>query len=329
MDVSPRTLPRVVTVTRPTAWETMVERAGTAGHARFLLESGGRDPEVLVAAHARQAAAVGLVHAAIQPGRRQVHVRREVLDRFVFEPDDIVIAVGQDGLVPNVAKYLSGQMVAGINPDPGQYDGVLCRMDAALTASLLAWCDGRRMRERGRGMHGSPGPERGEPLGFRIQPRTMAMARREDGMVLRALNEIFCGHTSHQSARYIISVNGTSERQSSSGVICATGTGCTGWARSILRQRSNAADPVLPESRELLWLSREPFPSVSTGVSLEQGVLDSGAELRLHSEMGSGGVVFADGMEADFLPFLEGQSVAIGVDPTPLNLVVPVLEQQG
>lgn len=38
------------------------------------------------------------------------------LDRFLFEPDDIVLALGQDGLVANVAKYLDGQPVIGSNP---------------------------------------------------------------------------------------------------------------------------------------------------------------------------------------------------------------------
>ena len=38
------------------------------------------------------------------------------LDRFLFEPDDLVVIVGQDGLVANVSKYLDGQPVVGINP---------------------------------------------------------------------------------------------------------------------------------------------------------------------------------------------------------------------
>ena len=38
-----------------------------------------------------------------------------LLARFLFEPGDVVIVVGQDGLVANVAKYLDGQPVIGIN----------------------------------------------------------------------------------------------------------------------------------------------------------------------------------------------------------------------
>ena len=48
-----------------------------------------------------------------------------------------MIAVGQDGLVANVAKYLDGQTVIGVNPDPGRNPGVLVRHPPEATASLL------------------------------------------------------------------------------------------------------------------------------------------------------------------------------------------------
>ena len=62
---------------------------------------------------------------------------REDLSRFVFEPSDVVVAVGQDGLVANVAKYLSGQPVLGVNPDPDSYDGILVPHRAGVAKRLL------------------------------------------------------------------------------------------------------------------------------------------------------------------------------------------------
>jgi hypothetical protein len=37
----------------------------------------------------------------------------EDLDRFLFEPDDLIVVLGQDGLVTNVAKCLNEQPVSG------------------------------------------------------------------------------------------------------------------------------------------------------------------------------------------------------------------------
>src|SRR6266700_6241111 len=48
-----------------------------------------------------------------------------LLPNFVFGPEDIVVALGQDGLVANTLKYLNGQPLVGVNPDPRRYDGQL------------------------------------------------------------------------------------------------------------------------------------------------------------------------------------------------------------
>src|SRR5262249_10163939 len=144
---------------------------------------------------------------------------RDGLDRFLFSPDDVVVMVGQDGLVPNTAKYLDGQLAVGINPDPERYDGILCPHPPAGMPALLDWLERR------------DGPP------YRVQSRVMAVAQREDGQRLLSLNEVFVGHRTHQSAKYRIRTGDRQERHSSSGLICSTGTGATGWARSISTQR--------------------------------------------------------------------------------------------
>jgi hypothetical protein len=113
------------------------------------------------------------------------------------------------------------------------------------------------------------------------------------------------------------------ERQSSSGVLCATGTGCTGWARSIAEQRQ--LDAALPRSGdpELAWFVREPFPTVQTGTRLNFGLLAAGAELAIYSEMADGGVVFCDGIESDRVALASGQFVKVRTADRQLRLVVP------
>lgn len=310
------TLPRVVLVTRKTPLELLVEHHGTLGQARFYLESRGQEIAGDQEAHERFESGLAEVVHAIPPDQRRVRIDREQLDRFLFAPDDIVVIVGQDGLVPNVAKYLSGQLALGINPDPERYDGVLCRHAPRAMPRLLAWAL--------------------DPQGsaFAVERRTMAVARREDGQRLFALNEIFAGHQSHQSARYRIrvessgaSVDAREERHSSSGVVCATGTGATGWARSICEQSHPQETLPRPDQPQLAWFVREPFPSVFTQTGMQNGLLGPGEKLVLSSEMGEGGVIFADGIEADRLELLSGQVVTLGISSSTFNLVVAVTSE--
>ena len=296
-------LPRVVLVTRKTPLELLLERHGTLGQVRFYLESRGQQVTAYEEAHERFHAGLSEAQRAIPPDQRRVRIDREDLDRFLFAPDDLVVIVGQDGLVPNAAKYLAGQLAIGINPDPERYDGVLCQHPPVAMAALLDWAVAR------------------ERPGFRVEHRVMAVAEREDGQRLLALNEVFIGHQTHQSARYRIQAADREERHSSSGVICSTGTGSTGWARSISEQVGAAGGLPGPEEPRLAWFVREPFPSVYTQTGLRRGEVARGAHLALVSEMGEGGVVFADGIESDRLDFLSGQRVTVGIAPGTFNLV--------
>ncbi len=301
-------LPRLVLLTRQSPLELLLERFGTRGQVEFYLRSRGQSLAEADAIHERREQALTTVRAAIPVDRRQVRLDRRDLDRFLFAPDDVVIVIGQDGLVANVAKYLRGQLVIGINPDPARYDGVLVPHPAsAITALLQAAQTGR------------------DP-GYVRQSRCLAAVEREDGQQLRALNEIYVGHRSHQSARYRLRVGEREERQSSSGVIVATGTGATGWTRSICEQRR--LDLTLPgvETPALAWFVREPFPSVSTGTALNVGLLGAQEPLELHSDMDDGGVAFADGIESDFLEFLSGQRLRIGLAPERLQLLMPLTD---
>lgn len=57
-------------------------------------------------------------------GRVQI-VDREYVPNFIFGRDDMVIVIGQDGLVANTLKYLENQSLIGVNPDPKRWEGVL------------------------------------------------------------------------------------------------------------------------------------------------------------------------------------------------------------
>lgn len=296
-------VPRVVLVTRPSDYEALVARHGTRSQAAFFLGSRGRSIEEVETRHHRQEAAVRAVVQAIPAAWRRIHLSREDLAQFVFEPGDIVAAVGQDGLVANVAKYLSGQPVIGVNPDPEWYPGVLVPHPPKTIARVIAATAEHRCR---------------------VQARTMVEARLDDGERLLALNEIFVGQVTHQSARYVISACGESERQSSSGLIVSTGTGATGWALSIHTQLGSRLPLPRPEDPRLAFFVREPWPSVATGTSLTSGLVDAGAPLEVVSEMNEGGTLFGDGIEQDRVQLGFGMSARIGVAEERLQLVTGV-----
>lgn len=304
-------LPRVVLVTRPTLLEALVERYGTRGQVEFILKQRGQRLGDLETSSEKQSIALAKVAGGLPPDQRRTHIARADLAQFLFSPDDLIVVVGQDGLVANVAKYLRGQKVLGVNPDPKAYDGVLCRLRPVEAMAAIHWA--------------SCAPAQRNMNEFKIQSRSMALAERDDGLRLLALNEVFVGHRSHQSARYRLQSGDRQERQSSSGLICTTGTGATGWARSITTQRGIGEGLPTPTDNFLAWFVREPFPSVSTGTTLDHGRILEGEALELVSEMGEGGTIFADGIELDPVEFLGPQQVKISLAAERLELIVPAI----
>lgn len=291
--------PRVVLVTRPSDFERFMALHATRGQAEFFLKQRGQSLSVLELQNTKIANAIAAAKMAVPDDWSMAHVLREDLDRFLFSDRDIVIAIGQDGLVANLAKYLSGQPVIGITPSPDEAEGILTALPASVLSDLLPMVAARDVD---------------------LQERTMVEACLDDGQTLTALNELFIGHQSHQSARYIMRFDGTEEFQSSSGIIVSTGTGLTGWARSIL-STTQRRTIFTPQERKAVYLAREPWPSKATGNDLVFGELGQDTEISLVSRMNDGGVIFADGMEQDFLRFDWGIQANISIANRTLNLV--------
>ena len=291
--------PRVVVVHRRTELDGLLDRHGTRGQAEFFLRSRGRTLDSAQVAHDQDGDALQVVSTSIPEGWRRGGVEREDLHRFPFDDGDIVVIVGQDGLVANVAKSLNAQPVIGIDPRPGINPGVLVRHRPDVAEQVMA------------------AASKGQAT---IERRTMVQATLDDGQTLIALNEIFVGHASHQSARYSLTSPGAhnGERQSSSGVIVATGTGATGWCAA---ERGGQLRPPTPTEQSLVWFVREAWPSPATGTTRTDGLLDIQEQLRVIAE-GENLVVFGDGLEADRLQTTWGQEVTIGVAAQHLHLVV-------
>jgi NAD kinase len=295
---------KVILVTRKTRLEELVQRHLTMAQAKFYVEHLGADfgdyeREHTMYQHARHVVVQALEHQCLV----QV-IDRSFVPTFLFGPQDIVLALGQDGLVANTMKYLNGQSLVGVNPDPRRYDGVLLPFTAGDMAKILPELLAQR-----------------RPL----KAVTMAQARLSDGQQLYAVNDLFVGPKTHTSARYEITLEKVKETQSSSGIIVATGLGSTAWMRSIFTGAAMLMHEVIPSLPEvpfsavpwdasyLRFAVREPFPSIATQTRLVSGKADRRSPLIIRSLMPDNGVIFSDGIEADFIEFTSGITASISV----------------
>lgn len=235
---------------------------------------------------------------------------RQLVPTFDFWNTAAVVVIGQDGLVANIAKYAGDTPIVAVNPDPQRYDGVLLpfRPDQA--------CETVRRVLAG---------------DYASRHVTLAEARLNDGQRMLAFNELFVGCASHVSARYTLEVAGRVEVQSSSGMLVSTGAGTSGWLSSVFNMAGGIAhasglQPPAPpqlrwEDRALFWAVREPFRSRQSGANLVAGILAGDQELIVESLMPRGGVIFSDGVEADFLEFNSGAIATVTISEQRANLV--------
>ena len=294
--------PRAVLVHRRTELQELLARHGTRGQAEFFLRTRGQRIEDAEARHHTVTCAVSAVSAVIPARWRRAMVERAELPAFLFEPGDIIVVAGQDGLVANLAKYLDGQIVIGINPEPDRNPGVLVPHPPEAAQALLAAA-------------ASPSAD------DRVENLAMVQADTDDGQRLTALNEIYIGQPSHQTARYAITLpGGRTERQASSGLIVSTGTGATGWCRSAWLERHSSLMLPAPAEARLAWFVREAWPSPGTGTTCTEGELAVGQSLSLITESDVL-VLFGDGIEADAIQLNWGQAARISVAGQTLRML--------
>lgn len=306
-----RGMHKLLIVTQPTRLEELKQKFNTAQQARFYVECLGADFDDYIREDEAYRRALAQVRTAAERFARVQTVPRGYLPNLILGERDTVVALGRDGLVANVMKYLHGQSLIGVNPDPARWDGRLLPFRPGDLEKLLPEVLARKRPE---------------------EAVTMARAETRDGQILYAANDFFLGIRDHRSARYEIEYRGRREKQCSSGVIVSTGLGMTGWHASVMAQlRAMAAaqglrglrEPVLSRSdRRLRFCVREPYPSRTTGTGIVCGEIADGEELILRSDMARDGILFSDGIQEDAIAFSSGLEVRISVAGRQGRLVV-------
>jgi NAD kinase len=306
---------KIILVVRRTRLDDLIARFNTLAQAQFYLEHLGADFSDYQKEHENYKKAVTTAEAQLRHlGRVQV-LDRDFLPNFIFAEQDTVIVLGQDGLVANTAKYLNGQVIIGVNPDPQRWDGLLLPFQVADLSKVIPEVFAQHRP---------------------IQEVTMAKANLNNGQILYAVNDLFIGRKSHTSALYQIKIGQEEEQHSSSGIIVSTGLGSTAWFKSIVIGARAITQALIKEGEEdshtgritkkqtvdsrypwnanyLHFTVREPFPSSTAATQLVFGKITAKQPMSLVSQMPENGVIFSDGIENDFLEFNAGTQAIISI----------------
>jgi len=332
---------KIVVVTQKTALEELVERYNTRDQARFYLEHMGISFAEYQAAHDQYHSSLTLLKSYLPPKMRTQMIERSFLPNFLFDPRDLVVTLGRDGLVINTAKYLDGQPLVAFNPDPERIDGVLIPFPLETAAEVL---------------------HRVLDFAHRVRRVTMAKATLNDGQKLYAVNDLYIGHRTQLSAYYRLRLGERQENHCSCGIIVSTGAGSTGWLRAVLAgaagvleallpalsiqaesasyvsRRVQVEEPVAPTSlveqvrnsyafdataERLVFSVREPFVSRVSAAEITYGEIGPGQTLEIISRMPQNGVIFSDGVESDFLHFDSGAIASVAIAEKKVSLVCP------
>lgn len=298
-----------IIVKNKTRLEALIERFNTKSQAKFYIERLGGDFHDYEMEDEIFHDSLSSLQSQLSKVIKHKIVDRAYLPSYLFSDKNLIVVIGQDGLVANTAKYSQARPIVAVNPDKHRYDGVLLPFD---TTNFIG------------------GVESVLSDNYQSKKVNFAEARLNDGQRLLAFNDLFIGASSHISARYKLSFNESAEEQSSSGIIVSTQAGSTGWLSSVFNMAYGVTGlfekdmkPKQPKLKEnqLLFAVREPFKSIRTQADISVGLINNQKHLRIESLMPTGGIIFSDGIESDFLQFNSGTIATIGIANETANLV--------
>ena len=300
-----------IIIKNKTRLETLIERFNTKAQAKFYIERSNGDFNDYEKEHEVFHNALSSVQRNLSTVLKNKIVERSFLPSFIFNDNQVIVTVGQDGLVANTAKYVKQIPIVAVNPDQERYDGVLLPFNTGNFITAI---------------------EKVITNKYNSKLTSFAEAKLNDGQRLLAFNDLFIGATSHVSARYKITYNNKTEEHSSSGIIVSTQAGSTGWLSSIFNmsfgihkfiEKDNSKKKYAKlKDNQLMFAVREPFASKRTQIETTVGIVTGQSKLIIQSLMPNNGLIFSDGVETDFLKFNSGAIATIGIADEKANLVL-------
>ncbi len=299
-----------IIVKNQTRLESLIQRFNTKSQAKFYIESLGGNFADYELEHEIFYASLNSLQSQLSKLIKYKIVDRTYVPSFIFSEKNLIVVIGQDGLVANTAKYANNVPIVAVNPDKQRYDGVLLPFDSTDFIQ---------------------GIEQVMANDYACEKMQFAEAKLNDGQRLLAFNDLFIGPSSHISARYKISFQEQSEEHSSSGLIVSTKAGSTGWLSSVfnmaygvtgLFEKDLKPKRLRLKHNELVFAVREPFQSQVTQTQIVAGIIKNQHKLTIESLMPNSGIIFSDGIEADFLRFNSGSIARIGIAKETAKIVL-------
>ncbi|MCL5129713.1 sugar kinase [Algibacter sp. L4_22] len=297
-----------IIVKNKTRLESLIERFNTKAQAKFYIERLGGNFEEYEIEDEIFRHSLNSLQTQLSKVIKNKTIDRQFVSSYIFSAKNIIIVIGQDGLVANTAKYSVNLPIIAVNPDTDRYDGILLPFNISNFIQ---------------------GVENVLTNKYNSKIMNFAEAKLNDGQRLLAFNDLFIGASSHVSARYKLTFNNKTEQHSSSGIIVSTPAGATGWLSSIFNMAYGVANlfeknltikhPKLKD-KDLLFAVREPFKSIRTQTEISAGVIRNNT-LTIESFMPNNGIIFSDGVEKDFLNFNSGSIATIGIAKETANIV--------
>lgn len=211
-----------------------------------------------------------------------------------YEKFDFIITVGGDGTFLEAARYVTDQVLLGVNSAPTYSVGRFCAADQSNFEVLLKRILGGKARER----------------------RFQRLQVDVDGNLypIKALNDLLICHRNPAFlCRYYLKIGKATEEQRGSGVWVSTPAGSTGAIRS-------AGGKTLPVfSRKFQYHPRELYHHTKGAYRLTGGILEGRQTIEFVSLMRNG-MIYLDGAH-HHIPLGYGAVARIKLSPRPIRSV--------
>ncbi|HBC75553.1 MAG TPA: hypothetical protein DC017_12015 [Candidatus Wallbacteria bacterium] len=350
---------KIVVITKKTPLEELIERFNTLSQAKFYIEHSGQSFAEYEAYHDAYQKSLAKLRQSIPVEMKTQFVERGFLTNFLFGDKDLVITLGPDGLVVNTAKYLNGQFIMAVNPDSSRIDGILVPFLIDNIAIRLETVLGGEFRhedismakvklDNGQTLYAVNdffvGPKSHTCLRYTIKHAGRSEEQMSSGLIIstgagstgwfRAVmagaQGVYLGFKNEIEKKFA-----ALEGKSSGAAAPKTTTP----ARPPVISASSRPDPYPEELRnappaklsaltrfdrssdELVFMVREPFESKTSKADMIFGKITPREPLTIVSHTPSGGVIFSDGIESDYLEFNSGRTAVITIAEKKVKLI--------